>query len=211
MNIKSQSCNSVCLSNPLFPCKALGHIKSHPPREWRRIQVFSRTWYKWEHIQCISRVKMKVKHTARLVLPHAEEWKGTVFLHHHKNGLKVDEGSKLVRKPSEFSREHRQPFFTSAASTSRRVSRGKGKKRKMKYGDFIKKEHFHTKESLSVIKRQPTNGRRYLVMCYQIKGSISYVKWTYQAQQPPVSSMRIGQKLWTDFLSCPEFPHHTVY
>ena len=48
------------------------------------------------------------------------------------------------------------PFSTLAATTSRRVSRGKWKKSKMKYGDFIKKEHFHTKESLSVIKRQPT-------------------------------------------------------
>ena len=33
MNIKSQSYNPVCLSNPLFPCKALGHIEAHPQRE----------------------------------------------------------------------------------------------------------------------------------------------------------------------------------
>ena len=33
-------------------------------------------------------------------------------------------------------------FSTSAITTSRHVSRGKGKKRKMKYGDFIKERAF---------------------------------------------------------------------
>ena len=73
----------------------------------------------------------------------------------HNNGLKVDEVSQWVGKPSESSGELGSTFSTSAATTSRRVSRGKGKKWKMKYGDFIKKEHFHSK-GISVIKKQPT-------------------------------------------------------
>ena len=68
---------------------------------------------------------------------------------------------KLMKYLNE-SENHQNPqenigstFSTSAATTSRRVSRGKGKKWKMKYGDFIKKEHFHSK-GISVIKKQPT-------------------------------------------------------
>ena len=60
----------------------------------------------------------------------------------HNNGLKV-EGSKCE------SGNHQNPqgntgstFSTSAATISRRVSRGKGKKRKMNYGDFIKERAF---------------------------------------------------------------------
>ena len=69
----------------------------------------------------------------------------------HNNGLKVNEGSKCE------SGNHQNPqvntgstFSTLGATISRRVSRGKGKKRKMKYGDFIKERAFsqqrnHTK------------------------------------------------------------------
>ena len=61
----------------------------------------------------------------------------------HNNGLKVNEGSKCE------SGNHQNPqvntgstFSTLGATISRRVSRGKGKKRKMKYRDFIKERAF---------------------------------------------------------------------
>ena len=74
----------------------------------------------------------------------------------HNNGLKVDERPKCDSGNHQNTKKNTgSTFSTSAAATSRRVSRGKGKKCKMKYGDFIKKEHFHSK-GISVIKRQPT-------------------------------------------------------
>ena len=82
--------------------------------------------------------------------------RGHLFYIIHKNGLKLDERPKCESGNHQNPQENTgSTFSTSAATTSRRVSRGKGKKWKMKYGDFIKKEHFHSK-GISVIKRQPT-------------------------------------------------------
>ena len=68
---------------------------------------------------------------------------GHLFYVIHKNELKVHE------KPKCESGNHQNPqentgstFSTSAATTSRRFSRGKGKQRKMNYGDFIKERAF---------------------------------------------------------------------
>ena len=69
----------------------------------------------------------------------------------HNNGLKVDE------RPKRESGNHQNPqentssiFSTSAATTSRRVSRGKRKKRKMNHGDFIKERAFSQQRNHSV-------------------------------------------------------------
>ena len=78
----------------------------------------------------------------------------TFFYNIHNNGVKVDEGSKSVGKPSECFFFHQEntgsSFSTSAITTSRHVSRGKGKKRKMKYGDFIKERAFSQQRNHSV-------------------------------------------------------------
>ena len=64
--------------------------------------------------------------------------------------------SKLMKDLNELG-NHQNPqentgssFSTSAITTSRHVSRGKGKKRKMKYGDFIKERALSQQRNHSV-------------------------------------------------------------
>ena len=75
--------------------------------------------------------------------PHAEDESGHLFYIIHKNGLKVDERPKCESGNHQNPQENTgSTLSTSAATTSRRVSRGKGKQRTMNYGDFIKERAF---------------------------------------------------------------------
>ena len=69
--------------------------------------------------------------------------RGHLFYIIHKNGLKLDERPKCESGNHQNPQENTgSAFSTSAATTSRRVSRGKGKQRKMNYGDFINERAF---------------------------------------------------------------------
>ena len=69
----------------------------------------------------------------------------------HNNGLKVDERSKCESANHQNPQENTgSTFSTSAATTSRCICRGKGKKRKMNYGNFIKERTFSQQRNHSV-------------------------------------------------------------
>ena len=69
--------------------------------------------------------------------------RGHLFYIIHKNGLKLDERRKCESGNHQNPQENTgSTFSTSAATTSRRVSRSKGKQRKINYGDFIKERAF---------------------------------------------------------------------